>query len=30
MAVSFLQRWFPHPLVSVIVGLSWILLAHNL
>lgn len=30
MAESLLQRWFPHPLVSVIVGLSWILLAHSL
>ncbi|MGE8538227.1 MAG: Na+/H+ antiporter subunit E [Acinetobacter sp.] len=30
MAEAFLQRWFPHPLVSVIVGLSWVLLAHNL
>lgn len=30
MAEAFLQRWLPHPLVSVIVGLSWVLLAHNL
>lgn len=29
MAKSFSQRWFPHPLVSVIVGVSWILLVHN-
>src|SRR5690606_31108549 len=29
MAESFLQRWFPHPLVSVIVGLSWTLLSHS-
>lgn len=30
MAESLLQRWFPHPLVSVITGLSWVLLAHDL
>ena len=30
MAESLFQRWFPHPLVSVIVGLSWVLLAHSL
>jgi multicomponent K+:H+ antiporter subunit E len=30
MARALLQRWFPHPLVSVIVALSWILLAHSL
>ena len=28
--VSVLNRWFPHPLVSVIVGLSWVMLAHSL
>lgn len=27
---SVLQRWFPHPLVSVIVGLSWLMLNHSL
>lgn len=26
---ALLERWFPHPLVSVIVGLSWIMLAHS-
>ncbi|MBJ9984129.1 Na+/H+ antiporter subunit E [Acinetobacter sp. S40] len=25
----FLERWFPHPFVSVIVGLSWVMLAHS-
>lgn len=24
------ERWFPHPLVSVIVGLSWLMLNHSL
>jgi multicomponent K+:H+ antiporter subunit E len=27
---SFLDRWFPHPLVSILCGLSWIMLAHSL
>ena len=27
---SVLNRWFPHPLVSVMVGLSWVMLAHSL
>ena len=27
---SFLENWLPHPLVSVIVALSWIMLAHSL
>lgn len=26
---ALLQRWFPHPLVSVMVGLSWLMLAHS-
>lgn len=26
---SLLERWFPHPFVSVIVGLSWVMLAHS-
>ena len=30
MAESLLQRWFPHPFVSVIVAMSWIMLAHNM
>ena len=30
MKASFLRRWFPHPLVSVIVGVSWALLNHSL
>ncbi|ATO19386.1 Na+/H+ antiporter subunit E [Acinetobacter sp. LoGeW2-3] len=30
MKESFLRRWFPHPLVSVIVGVSWTLLNHSL
>ncbi len=30
MKESFLQRWFPHPLVSVMVGISWALLNHSL
>ena len=30
MKASFLRRWFPHPLVSVIVGVSWSLLNHSL
>jgi multicomponent K+:H+ antiporter subunit E len=30
MKESFLRRWFPHPLVSVIVGVSWALLNHSL
>lgn len=28
--ISLLERWFPHPFVSVIVGLSWIMLAHSI
>lgn len=28
--LSFLNRWFPHPLVSVMVGLSWLMLSHSL
>ena len=27
---SVFERWFPHPLVSVIVGLSWLMLNHSL
>ena len=27
--LSFWDRWLPHPLVSVIVGLSWLMLAHS-
>ncbi len=27
---SVYERWFPHPLVSVIVGLSWLMLNHSL
>jgi multicomponent K+:H+ antiporter subunit E len=27
--LSFLDRWFPHPLVSVMVGLSWLMLSHS-
>lgn len=27
---SLLERWFPHPLVSVIVGASWLMLGHSL
>lgn len=30
MKESFLRRWFPHPLVSVIVGISWAMLNHSL
>ena len=30
MAESLLQRWLPHPLVSVIVAASWVMLAHNM
>ncbi|MFV5489908.1 Na+/H+ antiporter subunit E [Acinetobacter sp. ASP199] len=30
MKESFLRRWLPHPLVSVIVGVSWALLNHSL
>ena len=30
MAESLLQRWFPHPFVSVIVAMSWVMLAHNM
>ena len=30
MAESILSRWLPHPLVSVIVGLSWLMLSHSL
>ncbi|MHA5055274.1 Na+/H+ antiporter subunit E [Acinetobacter schindleri] len=30
MKASFLRHWFPHPLVSVIVGVSWSLLNHSL
>ena len=26
---SFLERWLPHPFVSVIVALSWVMLAHS-
>ncbi|WOE30603.1 MULTISPECIES: Na+/H+ antiporter subunit E [unclassified Acinetobacter] len=30
MAISsFLNRWFPHPLVSFLVGISWLMLAHS-
>lgn len=27
---SVLHRWFPHPLVSAMVGLSWLMLNHSL
>ncbi|ALH95048.1 Na+/H+ antiporter subunit E [Acinetobacter equi] len=27
--LSFWDRWLPHPLVSVIVGLSWLMLSHS-
>ncbi|MFC6051896.1 pesticidal protein Cry1Ba [Acinetobacter sp. Ac_877] len=27
---SFVDCWFPHPLVSVLCGLSWVMLAHSL
>lgn len=27
---SFLDAWLPHPFVSAIVGLSWLMLAHSL
>lgn len=27
---SFFDRWFPHPLVSVLCGLSWVMLAQSL
>ena len=27
MTESLLQRWFPHPFVSVIVAMSWVMLA---
>ncbi|WP_407411280.1 Na+/H+ antiporter subunit E [Acinetobacter sp.] len=30
MQYSFFQRWFPHPFVSVLVGVSWIMLAQSL
>lgn len=30
MQYSFLERWFPHPFVSVLVAASWIMLAHSL
>lgn len=30
MKETFLQRWFPHPLVSVIVFFSWLMLAHSI
>ena len=30
MKETFLQRWFPHPLVSVIVFISWLMLAHSI
>jgi multicomponent K+:H+ antiporter subunit E len=30
MKRHFFDRWFPHPFVSVLVGLSWIMLAHSL
>ena len=29
-AIPLAERWFPHPLVSVIVGLSWLMLGHSL
>ena len=28
--ISFFDRWFPHPLVSVLCGLTWVMLAHSL
>ncbi len=27
---ALFTRWFPHPLISVLVGLSWLMLAHSL
>lgn len=27
--LSFWDRWFPHPLVSIIVGISWLMLSHS-
>ena len=27
---SFWENWLPHPFVSVIVALSWIMLAHSI
>ena len=30
MKQQLLERWFPHPFVSVLVGVSWIMLAHSL
>ena len=29
MMKRFIQRWFPHPLVTVIVFFSWLMLAHS-
>jgi len=28
--LSLLERWFPHPFVSVLIFLSWLMLAHSL
>ncbi len=30
MHERFFERWFPHPFVSVLVGVSWVMLAHSL
>ena len=29
MQYRFIERWFPHPFVSVLVAVSWIMLAHS-
>ena len=28
--IAFWQTWLPHPVVSILVALSWIMLAHSL
>lgn len=30
MQYRFIERWFPHPFVSVLVAVSWIMLAHSI
>ncbi|WP_122898900.1 Na+/H+ antiporter subunit E [Acinetobacter sp. B51(2017)] len=30
MQYRFMERWFPHPFVSVLVAVSWIMLAHSI
>jgi multicomponent K+:H+ antiporter subunit E len=30
MKQNFFDRWFPHPFVSVLVGISWVMLSHSL